>query len=172
LLSAVPLANNAETGSPVNLDSNSVQKEEATGFRSPSLPYSPVLSAGSTAKSWMPLPMEPGLMVCDSDALQSRGALGGAVAPGTFDFSSIARRISSLHDPPDWTSNGVHVSHHPQMPDNAYTSAHQSLSSIKRDFKVGPAIGESEPSARRAIVRSVWASSLQDDSAQATRTPR
>ena len=145
---AVPLANNAETGSPVNLDSNSVQKEEATGFRSPSLPYSPVLSAGSTAKSWMPLPMEPGLMVCDSDALQSRGALGGAVAPGAFDFSSIARRISSLHDPPDWTSNGVHVSHHPQM----------------------PAIGESEPSASRAMVRSVWASSLQEESA--TWTPR
>ena len=170
MLSAVPLANNAETGSPVNLDSNAVQKEDTPGFRSPSLPYSPVLPAGSTAKSWMPLPMEPGLIVCDS--LQFQGVLGGAVAPGAFDFSSIAQRISSLHDPPDWTSNGGHVSHHPQFKENAYASAHQSLSSIKRDFKVGPAIGESEPSARRAIVRSVWASSLQDDSAQATRTPR
>jgi hypothetical protein len=109
-------------------------------------------------------------MVCNRDSLQSRGALGGAVAPGAFDFSSIAQRISSLHDPPDWTSQGVHVSHHPQMPDNAYASAHQSLSSIKRDFKVGPAIGESEPSASRAMVRSVWASSLQDESA--TWTPR
>jgi hypothetical protein len=118
----------------------------------------------------MPLPMEPGLMVCDSDSLQSRGAWGGAVAPGAFDFSFIAQRISSLHDPPDGSSKGVHLSHHPHMPDNAYASAHQSISSIKRDFKVGPALGESEPSASRAMVRSVWAPSLQDESA--TWTPR
>jgi len=160
-----------------DLDSVTVHKEGSPALLlSPSLPYHPVLPGGRATTYFMPIPMEPGLSVSHSNSLHSSqpgGAFGGAVAPHSLNFSSIAQRISSLHDSPDGTSREMHVSQHPQAPSNAYPSARQSLSSIIREFREGPIpVGKVEPSANKAIGRAVWASSLQADSAQGTSSPR
>jgi hypothetical protein len=159
---------------------------------------SPIVPPASAAKPWIPLPVEPVLhdrSLLSTGPQQEAGFARNLHAPfPPLQFSAIAQRISSLHDPLPSEAAGAHSAaavafdratiYHSNTPYSATpyvpptrmkneslspSSTADSLTTILRDLKEGKEVAGADSSRTsqqrvRSEGRPVWASSLEMDS--------